>query len=74
MNHEHTWLPYAADTIGYWEKRDCPGDGMYFKGRAEMCTGGRCQAIRFICDDPRLRIVEVERIACGQDDCGKESR
>ncbi len=60
MKHKHTYLPYASSAVGYWEKRDCPGDGVYFDGRAEMCSDGLCGKIQFICNDPHYQIVEVE--------------
>jgi|HubBroStandDraft_2_1064218.scaffolds.fasta_scaffold02378_9 hypothetical protein len=59
--HRHKWLPYFGQALGYWEKRQCPGDGLYFKGRAEVCADSdHCHTLRFICDDPRYRIVEIE--------------
>lgn len=57
--HKHVWIDYFTKAVGYWEKRDCPGDGIYFDGKAEMCDDGLCGKIRFICEDPRYRIVEV---------------
>lgn len=57
MRHKHFWVPYKTKALGYWEKRKSSGNGIYFKGRAEICG---CQMIRFICDDSRLKIVEVD--------------
>lgn len=59
MKHKHKWTEYLAKAVGYWQKRECPGDGLYFHGRVEICMG--CQTFRFVCDDPRYRIVEVEK-------------
>lgn len=52
--HIHIWLPYAQNATGYWQKRDCPGDGVYFKGTAEQCE---CGAMQFVPDDSRLCTV-----------------
>jgi hypothetical protein len=59
--HKHDWKQFRLDAIGYWEKRNCPGDGVYFNGHAEFCVTEGCPLMRFVCDDPRFRIVEVEK-------------
>lgn len=62
--HKCEWQVYHKPAIGYWQKRDCPGDGIYFNGRVEVCFSSSCWHLRFICDDPRYEIVEVEK-PCG---------
>lgn len=57
MRHRHFWVGYCYPAFGIWEKRDIPGGTVRFQGRAEKCA---CQEIRFVCDDPRMRIVEVD--------------
>lgn len=55
---KHKFIEYAGSAVGYWQKRDCPGDGVYFEGHAERCE--KCPLTRFVCADERYRIVEVE--------------
>ncbi len=55
----HFWIEHKRDAIGYWQKRDCPGDGVYFRGTAEKCVC--CPAIRFVPEGPGLRTVDCER-------------
>lgn len=45
------------NALALYRKRDCAGNDVLFKGRAEGC--GNCGRIRFICDDPRLSVQEV---------------
>lgn len=63
--HTHLWNKYFGNAVGCWEKRDCPGNLVYFSGRAEICREGKCNTLRFICDDPRLQIVEVREMPEG---------
>lgn len=60
MTHKHTYLPFAKDVVGYWQKRDCPGDETYFIGRIEKCEEITCGKKRFIPNDKNLYPVEVE--------------
>jgi hypothetical protein len=61
LKHKHFWVPYAMHSVGYWSKRDDTEDGIYFKGKVEQCEKQGCLLLRFVCDDPRLRIVEVTK-------------
>jgi hypothetical protein len=54
--HEHGFTDYAPRAVGYWQKRECPGDGVYFSGKVQECKG--CGILRFIPADPRLQAVE----------------
>lgn len=65
-DHKHHWVPYLRQAVGYWEKRECPGDGIYFNGRADICGYGDCSVMRFICEDPRYQIVEIQKINLGE--------
>ncbi len=53
----HTFEAFGPAT-GYWQKRDCPGDGIYVPGVVEKCAG--CGEMRLKPDHPGMQTVEVE--------------
>lgn len=58
MTHAHKFLIFVARAPGYYEKRDCPGDGWAIPG---IVWGCKCnKALRFVPDDPHLRPVPCE--------------
>ena len=56
MIHRHLWHPLAKNVIGVWSKRNDPTDEVHFLGMVQECN---CRKMRFVPDDPRLRVVEV---------------
>lgn len=60
MTHKHQWKPFQMDAVGYYQKRDCPGSEVYFDGHVDICTFEHCFTLRFVCEDPRLQIVECD--------------
>jgi hypothetical protein len=56
--HAHEFRDYLSDATGYWQKRDCPGEGVYVKGTLQGCS---CGMLRLKPDDTKLRTVEVTR-------------
>ena len=55
----HNFEPYEKHGFGYWQKRDCPGDGFYVPGVVEKCIS--CGMMRLKPEDPWLHSVELER-------------
>lgn len=53
--HRHQFLDKMENAIAFWQKRDCPGDGIYFRGTLRQCP--ICGEYRFRV--PGLRAVEV---------------
>lgn len=56
---DHKFVIYERRAIGFWQKRDCPGDGIHVPGVVEMCPS--CRMMRLKPDNPVLRVVECER-------------
>lgn len=45
QTHEHQFLDKLDDRLAVWQKRECPGGDVYFRGKLRECTG--CGAQRF---------------------------
>lgn len=50
------FLTKMENVFGYWQKRDCPGDGLYFPCALEECV--HCGKQRLRPHDPNLNTVE----------------
>ena len=53
----HKFVVFERRARGYWQKRECPGDGFYVPGVVEVCK--TCGMMRLKPDDASLRTVEV---------------
>lgn len=57
--HRHKFLDKLENQLAIWSKRDCPDDGVYFRGLLRQCWV--CGAYRFRPNDSKLREVDVMR-------------
>jgi hypothetical protein len=58
--HEHNWRLFQSPAVGEWTKQEGEPP-VYFSGKVYDCSQLDCRILKFVCNDKRLRAVEVTK-------------